>query len=154
MQLHSLRPLPGRVVIRRAESESVTKGGIIIPEQAKEKPLLGTVVAIADGDDPGFVAGDQVLYQKYGGHVVDCDDGDCLVLEWADEVVAVVEPDPIPEVPELTEDEQRALAVLATDSNLPGWSEEERDDPETIEVRRQQTGDCLQDEVVEVGEAG
>ena len=69
-----LRPLHDRILVKRLEEEQVTKGGIIIPDSAKEKPMEGKVIAIGkkrddDGKEIPFdvKAGDKVLLPKYGG---------------------------------------------------------------------------------------
>ena len=70
-----IRPLQDRVLVKRLEEEAKTKGGIIIPDSAKEKPIMGKVVATGKGKvrDDGSLApldvkkGDKVLFSKYGG---------------------------------------------------------------------------------------
>ena len=92
------RPLHDRVVVRRLESEEKTKGGIIIPDTAKEKPQEGEVIAVGpgrfneDGDEriPMDVSvGDKVIYSKYGGTEVKFGADEYLVLS-ARDVLAVV----------------------------------------------------------------
>ena len=91
------RPLHDRVVIRRADGEIKSKGGIIIPDNAKEKPQEGEVVAVGPGriDDNGnrvpldIAVGDKVIYSKYGGTEVKFGGDDLLVLS-ARDVLAVV----------------------------------------------------------------
>ena len=91
------RPLHDRVVVRRLDSEEKTKGGIIIPETAKEKPQEGEVVAVGPGriDDNGnripldVAVGDRVIYSKYGGTEVKFGADEYLVLS-ARDVLAVV----------------------------------------------------------------
>ncbi len=76
-----LKPLEDRVVIKPQEAEAVTAGGIHLPESAKEKPLMGKVVAVGNGKllDSGALGemsvkkGDVVLYGKYGGSEVEVD---------------------------------------------------------------------------------
>lgn len=92
-----IRPLFDRVVVRRKESAAATTGGIIIPENAKEKPTRGEVVAIGPGSFRGnkFVettvrVGDTVLFTKYSGTDVVLDDEDHLVIR-EDDILAVVE---------------------------------------------------------------
>jgi len=66
----SLKPLADRVLVRPADAEEKSKGGIIIPDTAKEKPMKGQVIAVGIGkkDEPMTVkAGDTVLYGKYAG---------------------------------------------------------------------------------------
>ncbi len=71
----AMKPLYDRVIVRRLDSEETTKGGIIIPESAKEKPLEGKVISTGDGKllDNGELrklavgSGDKILFGKYGG---------------------------------------------------------------------------------------
>lgn len=91
------RPLHDRVVVRRLDGEEKTKGGIIIPDSAKEKPLEGTVVAVGSGKSVkgGKVVpldvkeGDKVLFGKYSGTEVKID-GEELVLLREEDVLAVI----------------------------------------------------------------
>ncbi|MEE7504647.1 co-chaperone GroES [Methylobacterium sp. C33D] len=86
------RPLHDRVVVRRIESEEKTKGGIIIPDTAKEKPQEGEVVAVGPGarDEAGRVnaldvkAGDRVLFGKWSGTEVKIDGQDLLIMKESD----------------------------------------------------------------------
>jgi chaperonin GroES len=86
------RPLHDRVVVRRLESEEKTKGGIIIPDTAKEKPQEGEVVAVGSGarDDSGKVvpldvkAGDRILFGKWSGTEVKLDGTDYLIMKESD----------------------------------------------------------------------
>lgn len=86
------RPLHDRVVVRRVESEEKTKGGIIIPDTAKEKPQEGEIVAVGTGirDDSGKVvpldvkAGDRVLFGKWSGTEVKVDGEDLLIMKESD----------------------------------------------------------------------
>jgi len=88
----SFRPLHDRVVVRRVESEAKTKGGIIIPDTAKEKPQEGEIVAVGNGarDDSGNVValdvkvGDRVLFGKWSGTEVKLDGEDLLIMKEAD----------------------------------------------------------------------
>jgi chaperonin GroES len=88
----SFRPLHDRVVVRRLDSEEKTKGGIIIPDTAKEKPSEGVVVAVGPGarDDSGKVitpdvkAGDRVLFGKWSGTEVKLDGEDLLIMKESD----------------------------------------------------------------------
>ncbi len=92
----NVRPLQDRIVVKRLEGESVTKGGIIIPDAAKEKPIEGRVVAVGSGKvlKDGKVrpvdvkVGDVVLFGKYSGVEVKLD-GDEHVLIREDDVLAV-----------------------------------------------------------------
>ncbi|GJD57002.1 MULTISPECIES: co-chaperone GroES [Methylobacterium] len=92
------RPLHDRVVVRRIESEEKTKGGIIIPDTAKEKPQEGEIVAVGPGsrDEQGRVnaldvkAGDRVLFGKWSGTEVKIDGQDLLIMKESD-IMGVVE---------------------------------------------------------------
>jgi len=94
----SVRPLGDRVLVKRVESETKTRGGIIIPDTAKEKPSEGLVVAVGPGairDDGGrrevmLKAGDRILFGKYGGTEVKIDGVDHLILNESD-VLGVLE---------------------------------------------------------------
>jgi chaperonin GroES len=86
------RPLHDRVVVRRVESEEKTKGGIIIPDTAKEKPQEGEIIAVGSGvrDDAGKLveldvkAGDRVLFGKWSGTEVKLDGEDLLIMKESD----------------------------------------------------------------------
>ena len=88
----NFRPLHDRVVVRRVESEAKTKGGIIIPDTAKEKPQEGEIVAVGSGarDESGKVvaldvkAGDRVLFGKWSGTEVKIDGVDLLIVKESD----------------------------------------------------------------------
>lgn len=88
----SFRPLGDRVLVKRVEEETKTKGGIIIPDTAKEKPQEGEVIATGPGardDDGKHVAldvkvGDRVLFAKWGGTEVKIDGEDLLILKESD----------------------------------------------------------------------
>ncbi len=92
------RPLHDRVVIRRIEGEEKTKGGIIIPDTAKEKPQEGEVIAVGPGarDESGKLvpldveAGDRVLFGKWSGTEVKIDDQELLIMKEYD-VMGVIE---------------------------------------------------------------
>jgi chaperonin GroES len=94
----ALRPLHDRILVRPAEAEEVTKGGIIIPDTAKEKPQQGEIIAVGKGkiaDDGKLVAmelkiGDTVLYGKYSGTEVTVDSESLLMMRESD-VFAVIE---------------------------------------------------------------
>jgi chaperonin GroES len=96
--VNNVRPLGDRILVKRVESESKTKGGIIIPDTAKEKPAEGLVVAVGPGaiaDDgsrrePVLKTGDRVLFAKYGGTEVKLDGEDHLIMREAD-VLAVID---------------------------------------------------------------
>src|SRR5687768_8911684 len=92
------RPLHDRIVIRRLEGEEKTRGGIIIPDTAKEKPQEGEVVAVGPGarDDAGNIipielkAGDRVLFGKWSGNEVKLDGEELLIMKESD-VMGVLE---------------------------------------------------------------
>ncbi len=94
----SFRPLHDRVVVRRIDAEETTKGGIIIPETAKEKPQEGEVVAVGPGarDEAGKLvpldvkAGDRVLFGKWSGTEVKIDGQDLLIMKESDILGVVV----------------------------------------------------------------
>lgn len=88
----NLTPLYDRVIVRPSEPEEVTKGGIIIPDTAKEKPMQGEVVAVGSGKvtEDGKVlplsvkVGDKVLYGKYAGTEIKIDGEDYLIMRESD----------------------------------------------------------------------
>jgi chaperonin GroES len=88
----SFRPLHDRVVIRRIESDAKTKGGIIIPDTAKEKPQEGEVIAVGPGarDESGKLIppdvrkGNRVLFGKWSGTEVKIDNEDVLIVKESD----------------------------------------------------------------------
>ena len=92
-----LRPLGDRVVVKALEQKEVKKGGIIIPDTAKEKPQEGEVIAVGKGkttDDGKLIAmdvkvGDKILYGKYSGTEVTVDGEEYLIMREAD-VFAIV----------------------------------------------------------------
>jgi chaperonin GroES len=92
------RPLHDRVVVRRVEEDERTRGGIIIPDTAKEKPQQGEVVAVGPGapDEKGNVqpldvkAGDFVLFGKWSGTEVKLDGEDLLIMKESD-ILGVLE---------------------------------------------------------------
>ena len=91
-------PLYDRVLVKRMEGQEVTKGGIIIPDTAKEKPQEGIVVAVGPGRvtdngtrvTPGVKAGDRILFGKYSGTDIKLDGEEHLILREED-VLAVIE---------------------------------------------------------------
>jgi chaperonin GroES len=93
-----IRPLYDRLLIKRIEAEERTKGGIIIPETAKEKPAKGEVLAVGQGkrNKDGkripldIKQGDRVLFAKYSGNEIKIDDEEHLILR-EDEILAVIE---------------------------------------------------------------
>ena len=88
----AFRPLHDRVVVKRLESEEKTKGGIIIPDTAKEKPQEGKVIAVGPGgrDENGKLtpldvkAGDRILFGKWSGTEVKIDGEDLLIMKESD----------------------------------------------------------------------
>jgi chaperonin GroES len=94
----NFRPLHDRVVVRRIEEDERTKGGIIIPDTAKEKPQQGEVVAVGPGarDEKGVIqpldvkAGDRVLFGKWSGSEVKIDDEELLIMKESD-ILGVLE---------------------------------------------------------------
>ena len=94
----SLRPLSDRILVERVEEDAKTKGGIIIPDTAKEKPAEGKIVAMGNGrmgEDGKLIpmdvkVGDCVLFSKYGGTDVKIDGNDYLILR-QDDVLGVIE---------------------------------------------------------------
>jgi chaperonin GroES len=94
----NLKPLHDRVLVKRLEEEEITKGGIIIPDTAKEKPIKGEVVAVGPGkvaDDGKTIpmsvkAGDKVLFNKYAGTEVKIDGVEHLVMR-EDDILAIIE---------------------------------------------------------------
>ncbi len=93
-----IRPLHDRLLVERLEEKDVKKGGIIIPDTAKEKPQEGKVVAVGNGKvtDEGkkvaldVKAGDKILFGKYSGSEVKLDDKEYLILREED-VLAILE---------------------------------------------------------------
>lgn len=88
----NIQPLADRVLVEPAPAEETTKGGIIIPDTAKEKPQRGTVVAVGPGkkDEPTTVkAGDTVLYGKYSGTEIQVEGNDYLMMRESD-ILAIV----------------------------------------------------------------
>ena len=87
-----IKPLGDRVIVKAKEAEETTKGGIILPDTAKEKPIEGTVVAVGEGkttDDGKLVklivkVGDVVLYGKYSGTEVKIDGEEYLIMRESD----------------------------------------------------------------------
>jgi chaperonin GroES len=92
------RPLHDRVVLRRIEEDERTKGGIIIPDTAKEKPQQGEVIAVGPGarDEKGVIqpldvkAGDRVLFGKWSGTEVKIDGEELLIMKESD-IMGVLE---------------------------------------------------------------
>jgi len=89
----AFRPLGDRVLVKRVEEETKTKGGIIIPDTAKEKPQEGEVVAVGPGainektgarTPPELKAGDRILFGKWSGQEVKVDGVDLLIMKESD----------------------------------------------------------------------
>lgn len=90
--MSKLKPLQDRVVIKPLKKENETKGGIIVPDSAKEKPMEGEVIAVGPGkkDEPTTVKiGDHVLYGKYSGTEVKIEDQDYLIMKES-EIFAII----------------------------------------------------------------
>ncbi len=93
-----IRPLHDRVIVKRLDEEKTSPGGIVIPDSAAEKPILGEVLAVGNGKilDNGKLRalavkkGDKVLFGKYGGTEVKIDGEEYLVLR-EDDIMGVVE---------------------------------------------------------------
>ncbi len=93
-----VRPLHDRVIVKRVDEEEITKGGIIIPDTAKEKPVEGEIVAVGDGkvaDDGKKIplevkAGDKVLFGKYAGTEIQIEGEETLIMR-EDDIIAIVE---------------------------------------------------------------
>jgi chaperonin GroES len=96
----AFRPLGDRVLVRRVEEEEKTRGGIIIPDTAKEKPQEGEVIAVGPGarDESGKVqpldvkSGDRILFGKWSGTEVKLDGQDLLIMKESD-ILGVLEAD-------------------------------------------------------------
>jgi len=93
-----IRPLHDRILVKRMEEETKTKGGIIIPDSAKEKPAEGEIIACGNGkigDDGKAIpldikVGDRILFGKYGGTEVKIDGDEYLIMR-EDDVLGVIE---------------------------------------------------------------
>jgi chaperonin GroES len=93
-----LRPLNDRILVKRVEEETKTKGGIIIPDTAKEKPAEGKIISVGKGklaDDGKRIAlelkaGDRILFGKYSGTEVKMDGEEYLIMR-EDDVLGVIE---------------------------------------------------------------
>jgi chaperonin GroES len=95
-----LKPLEDRVIVKAVQEEEKTASGIVLPDTAKEKPMLGEVIAVGEGkwDETGskripvdVKVGDRVIYGKYSGTEYKTKDGDELLILRASEILAVVE---------------------------------------------------------------
>ncbi|CUH39666.1 co-chaperonin GroES [Jannaschia seosinensis] len=88
----AFKPLHDRVLVRRVESDEKTKGGLIIPDTAKEKPAEGEIVSVGEGARkdsgeliaPSVTAGDRVLFGKWSGTEVEIDGEELLIMKESD----------------------------------------------------------------------
>jgi chaperonin GroES len=93
-----IKPLGDRVVIKPLEAENKTKGGIVLPDTAKEKPQEGKVVAVGKGkvlengtvQAPEVKVGDKVLYGKYSGNEITTKDGEELLIMREEDILAII----------------------------------------------------------------
>lgn len=93
-----LQPLGDRVVIKPLAAENKTKGGIVLPDTAKEKPQEGEVVAVGKGKvldngtfhAPEVKAGDKVLYGKYSGNEITTKEGEELLIMREEDILAII----------------------------------------------------------------
>jgi len=93
-----IRPLQDRVIVKRLEAKDVVKGGIIIPDTAKEKPQEGEVMAVGPGkiskegslQPMNVKAGDRILFGKYAGTDVKIDDEDYIIMR-EDDILGILE---------------------------------------------------------------
>jgi chaperonin GroES len=93
-----IRPLHDRIVVKRIEEQETVKGGIIIPDTAKEKPQEGQVIAVGQGkrsDDgkivpPDVKVGDRILFGKYSGSEIKLDEEEFLIIR-EEEILGVIE---------------------------------------------------------------
>jgi chaperonin GroES len=94
----NIQPLADRVVIKPLEAEAKTKGGIVLPDTAKEKPQEGKVVAVGKGrvldngtlQAPEVKVGDKVLYGKYSGNEITTKDGEELLIMREEDILAII----------------------------------------------------------------
>ncbi|HLD88047.1 MAG: co-chaperone GroES [Candidatus Omnitrophota bacterium] len=94
----AIQPLADRIVVKALEAQEVTKGGIVLPDTAKEKPQEGKIVAVGKGKilDSGEVrkpevkVGDRVLYGKYSGTEITTKDGEELLIMKEEDIFAIV----------------------------------------------------------------
>jgi chaperonin GroES len=93
-----IKPLGDRVVVKPLEAENKTKGGIVLPDTAKEKPQEGKVVAVGKGrvlengtvQPPEVKVGDKVLYGKYSGNEITTKDGEELLIMREEDILAII----------------------------------------------------------------
>jgi chaperonin GroES len=94
----NIKPLGDRVLIKQLEAEEKTKGGIVLPDTAKEKPQEGKVVAIGPGkvlesgkiQAPGVKVGDRILYGKYSGTEVTTKEGEEYLIIKEEDILAII----------------------------------------------------------------
>ena len=94
----NIQPLGDRVVVKPLEAEAKTKGGIVIPDTAKEKPQEGKVVAVGKGrvlengtlHSPEVKVGDKILYGKYSGNEITTKEGDELLIMREEDILAII----------------------------------------------------------------
>ena len=93
-----IRPLADKVLVKRTEAETTTKGGIVLPDSAKEKPRRGTIISLGDGklledgsrSDFQVKVGDTVLFSSYGGTEIKLDGEEFIIMEESD-ILAVLD---------------------------------------------------------------
>ena len=93
-----IKPLADRVIVKPLEAEEKTKGGIVLPDTAKEKPQEGKVIAVGKGKvldngqvhTPEVKAGDRVLYGKYSGNEITTKEGEELLIMREEDILAIV----------------------------------------------------------------
>ena len=93
-----IRPLQDKVLIKRLEAESTTKGGIVLPESAKEKPRRGNIISLGEGkllengnrSEFQVKIGDEVLFSSYGGTEIKLDGDDFMIMEESDILAVIV----------------------------------------------------------------
>ena len=94
----NIQPLGDRVVVKQLEAETKTKGGIVLPDTAKEKPQEGKVVAVGKGKvlENGTIqplevkVGDKILYGKYSGNEITTKEGEELLIMKEDDILAII----------------------------------------------------------------
>jgi chaperonin GroES len=93
-----IKPLGDRILIKQLEAEGKTKGGIVLPDTAKEKPQEGKVIAVGPGkvlesgkiQEPGVKVGDKVLYGKYSGTEVTTKSGEEYIIVKEEDILAII----------------------------------------------------------------
>lgn len=94
----NIQPLADRIIVKSLEAEEKTKGGIVLPDTAKEKPQEGKIVAVGKGkvldngqvQAPEVKVGDRVLYGKYSGTEITTSDGEELLIMKEEDILAIV----------------------------------------------------------------